>query len=534
MRTLARLSNALALALLLFVCGALVAAPPRFLFGTLFGDDAGYYLAIARNVLLGHGASYDRLHPTNGFNPLMSLLLIAVDRVAAPGLDLARCLRLAGLVSWTAVALSCVSLRRLCGRVFPAFGLPAQEAAAATAAVTWFAAGFVALKSYYGMDAFLVWALGLAYLARVARAGPLEPGWRAALADGALLGAAVLARVDTLPLAVAAFAVMLPGALRDPVAARRAAARAGVLGAIVVPYFAWNWRAFGDWLPISARLKSSFPHWDPAASLRAVFHTSLNPPDALALVLGMALSATWCAVRLARWRSGAARRADPVRSALDIWALYLASRLTWLLLFSRLDVQGSYFILVHAFLALGLLLGAWRLAGGRALRAAIAALVVATFALAALKGSSAVPALRDIASGRDDGWAIARRVHDVTRDGDVIYGGAFGLIGYLSDRPWINGDGVANDRGYQDAIRDHALARRLERDGTTHVAVAVPRGTPLPRGSLTLAISSLLHGVDDTLWVDPAGLVLREPMRRGGGSELWLFRAGGDLGRAPR
>jgi hypothetical protein len=161
-------------------------------------------------------------------------------------------------------------------------------------------------------------------------------------------------------------------------------------------------------------------------------------------------------------------------------------------------------------------------------------LALATFALAALKAATSLPGLREVAAGRGDGWAIARRIHDVTRDGDVIYGGAFGMIGYVSDRPWINGDGVANDRGYQDAIRDRTLARRLERDGTTHVAVAVPAGTAPATDPITLVIGSLLHGVSDTLWVDPKGLVLREPMRRGGGSELWLLRAGGDLGRGPR
>jgi hypothetical protein len=346
--------------------------------------------------------------------------------------------------------------------------------------------------------------------------------------DGVLLGATVLARIDSLPLVVAAFACMAPGAVRDARAAARALARAAVAAATLIPYFAWNHDRFGDWLPISARLKSAFPHWDPAASLRTVFHSSLNAPDQVALVLGVTAAAVWCALRIAHRRFG---ERDPVRAALDVWALYLAGRIAWLLLWSRLDVQGSYFILVHAFLGLGLPLAAWRLGGARALAAAVGVLFVATFALAALKVTSAAPALREIAAGQDDGWAIAHRIHDATRDGDVIYDEAYGLIGFLSDRPWINGDGVANDRAYQDAIRDRTLARLLAAEGTTHVAVTVPRGTTVPMGPLVLTIHSHLHGVDDTLWVDPAGLLLREPMRRGGGTELWLLRTGGNLSR---
>jgi hypothetical protein len=156
--------------------------------------------------------------------------------------------------------------------------------------------------------------------------------------------------------------------------------------------------------------------------------------------------------------------------------------------------------------------------------------VIATFGLAALKLRTAAVTLREVAAGRGDEWALARRVHDVTRDGDVIYGGALGLIGYAADRPWINGDGVANDRGYQEAIRDRVLARRLARDGTTHVALALPAGTAVPEARMAIPVPSLLYSVSDTLWVDPRDLVLRAPVRRGGGSEIWLLRAG-DLGR---
>src|SRR6478672_3150234 len=63
-------------------------AHPRFSLNTFIGDDAGYYFAIARNACLGFGISFDRLHATNGFNPLETLVLLAVDRVFVPGLGI--------------------------------------------------------------------------------------------------------------------------------------------------------------------------------------------------------------------------------------------------------------------------------------------------------------------------------------------------------------------------------------------------------------------------------------------------------------
>src|SRR5262249_35498584 len=158
-------------------------------------------------------------------NPLMPLVLAPLDRLLAPGLGLVGCFRVGVLVTWGALVLSVLSLRSLARHVFAAAGMSADDLAAGSAAVLAFAAGLVALKGYYAMDAFLVLALGLAYLERAARLGPLTPGWRAALADGALLGGAVLARVDSVPLVASAFAMMLPQAARDAHVRPRWAAR---------------------------------------------------------------------------------------------------------------------------------------------------------------------------------------------------------------------------------------------------------------------------------------------------------------------
>ena len=41
-------------------------------------DDGFYFLAIARNIATGHGATFDRLGPTNGYHPLWTLLLTPI------------------------------------------------------------------------------------------------------------------------------------------------------------------------------------------------------------------------------------------------------------------------------------------------------------------------------------------------------------------------------------------------------------------------------------------------------------------------
>jgi hypothetical protein len=502
---------------------ALATVHPRFCIGTLVGDDAGYYLAIARNFDMGHGFSFDRLRPTNGFNPLMPLLLIPLDRVLAPGYGLVACFRIGALATWGALALGWWPLHRLAGRVFDAYGVPADARALAVAAVGFFYAGFVGLKGFYGMDAFLVLLLGLVYLERVARHGLLAPGRAAALGEGALLGAIVLARVDSLPFTAAAFAGMLFVARARPGTFAAIAGRLAVCVAMVAPYLAWNRIGFGDWLPISARLKSSFPHLDPARSLDTVLHSSLNPVDQLALFVALAASAGWLVAAAARARRTRVE-APGARQAMAVCALYLLARIAWLLLFSRLDVQGSYFVLAHPFVALSALVLAHHLGGPRAVRAGAVGLAVLTLALAGAKLAAIGPQARAVAAGSGDEWALSRRLHDAVSDGDVLYGGALGLIGFAADRPWINGDGVANDRAYQDAIRAGRLAAHLAHEGVTHLVFTVSPPRPPGREPLVLHVASTLYGVSDTLVASPLDIVRREAFRRSGGSELWLVR----------
>lgn len=524
MRLLGRFLIALSALILLAIGGILLFVHPRFLLGTLAGDDAGYYLAVARNFVLGLGFSFDRIAPTNGFNPLMPALLIVLDRVFAPGLDLVACFRIGMLVTWAAVVTGWVTLLRLTSGVLLAHGAPEDVRTLAVGAVSFWLAAFVAPKGYYGMDAFLVLAAGGAYLASVSEQGILARGFRHAFRDGLFLALAVLARVDALPLAVAAFAVMLRAVLADRSRARAMLARLAVFTTAVVPYLAWNRLAFGDWLPISARLKSSFPVLDPATSLRTVFGSSLNPADETVLVLALVASVAWV---LVEWRSGPREGpagAGGAHDAMTVLALGLAGRLTWLLLFSRLDVQGSYFVLAHPFLALAALVTAWRVARRRGSAAVATALAFGGAALLSGKLLVTVPAVRAIAAGDGDEWAIGRHVHDAVPENGVIYGGAFGLIGYIADRAWINGDGVANDLSYQDAIAAGGLDRYLRERSVDVVAVVVSPPYDPERERITMAAESHLYAKRDSILVDPAGTILRERMRRNGGTELWLVR----------
>ena len=56
-------------------------SPLQFLLMHIIPDDAFYYFKIANNIIIGKGASFDGIHPTNGFHPLWMLLLLPIFKL---------------------------------------------------------------------------------------------------------------------------------------------------------------------------------------------------------------------------------------------------------------------------------------------------------------------------------------------------------------------------------------------------------------------------------------------------------------------
>src|SRR5438105_7401035 len=66
-------------------------------------DDAYYYFTIARNIVAGHGSTFDRLHPTNAFH---SVWLVICMVPHALGLDDGQAIRALLTLQMAGVALA--------------------------------------------------------------------------------------------------------------------------------------------------------------------------------------------------------------------------------------------------------------------------------------------------------------------------------------------------------------------------------------------------------------------------------------------
>ena len=430
---------------------AILLAAPRIAVLGLVGDDAGYYLNVARNQCLGHGWTFDRIVPTNGYNPLYIALIVPF--LKAFGCDIATTWGVGMGISWSAVAISTAlfftNVRCLLRERVAEPDLPA-------AAATTLYVAFIGWKGHYGLDAQLVLGAAMGWWRQMQH--PAADQSRHLVLRGALLAIAALARADSLALVGAAWTIEV--AVERRRAIRTVGIQLATFAVLVTPYLAWSIPRFGTWMPVSARLKSTFPVIDVQASWSAFTSTSLHRLDQVLLLATGLLASAILTQTARRWWADETTAGRPRLAATA--SLYLLIRIAFLLLFSREDIQGGYVVLAHPY---WMAVAAWAFSASASPSTALAFLGLGTV----LWSGKATTMVRRWALIRDGEATtqldLADQIVQRTSADHILYGGGFGLVGFASDRAWVNADGVTNTLAYQDVLRDHALEPYLDRIG---------------------------------------------------------------------
>lgn len=417
-------------------------------------DDAFYYFQVAENVANGHLLSVDKLHFTNGFQPLWMLLLMAFYALHPEPLVVApACIAVVqiGLLALS-VALLVDLAERFAGRV-PAI----------LAAILLLFPRFVnvALGGLEGGLVLLLMVLTLRRLALSPSWLELQPRWRDAR-TGVWLGLLMLARLDAVWLLLAvAGAVTLRGLKADDLALSRRLARIAAKGLalfwpvllLVLPYLAWNQAMTGHLVPISGILKSTFPH--PQWNGRYF----AEHKEYYALILLTCLATL-------RLRDAPV----PVRWTLSVAAAGVLVHALYTLLFMHWAVFGWHYAMA---IATGPLALAWLL---RPLPVKVQkpAIALAALAMAGLFAFSLVKRETSfvpwtLAGGN---WARAHLPPDA-----ILAMKDSGAFTYQSQRRVVNLDGVINGFPYQEALCRGELGDFLQRAGVQYVVQhAVPLG----------------------------------------------------------
>jgi dolichyl-phosphate-mannose-protein mannosyltransferase len=205
-------------------------------------DDAFYSFSIARHVAAGHGPTADGIHPTSGFQPLYTFLLVPFYLLSRG--DSILPIHLALTLLAVAGAATGVFIFRIVWR-------SAGVGAALFSLFLWTFAPYFLSEGQNGLETGLfglALAATLDFYLRRARENPRH-------ADlgllGLLLGATILARVDGVlfAAAVAADQLLAGRGLRTTVP--RVARTAAIALATVSPYLLFLWLRFGVLLPES-------------------------------------------------------------------------------------------------------------------------------------------------------------------------------------------------------------------------------------------------------------------------------------------
>jgi hypothetical protein len=241
----------------------------HLMFGTVFVDDAFYALSVARHVAFGHGFTADGVHPTNGFQPLNTLLQSLCFLVAGGDRfnGIRWCFVLSALIEVAFIWAFASLISNLC-RGKEAAENWWQSPAVIVATMQTFIFSLLAIHAN-GMETALdalmiVLVISSFQIIQIKRDGGNIPNIADFLRVGILCGLLVLSRIDgaVLVLIVVLFEIRFPNGFRNALLV------GGMALLISSPWWIYCQVRFGSLMPISGQSESIFS-WHTLALLDA-------------------------------------------------------------------------------------------------------------------------------------------------------------------------------------------------------------------------------------------------------------------------
>lgn len=430
----------------------------------IVADDAYFYLVIARNGVRGVPASFDGSDLTNGFHPLWALFLhpvLGLSGASSPEIDLRIAITVCVLLYVIAAALLYRAATEL---------LDARNGALAIAAF----AALVFPAGWYVTEAPLAVCLFAALLFALIK------GWGDVYL-GMLAGVLVLARLD------AAFLV-LPMLVVTP-SNRSRLIRILLCGACLAPYLGWNLLTFGQLMPISGALKSTFPV-PVLTNLPADFGrwSRITAPVLICTATAAILA---FAGRESIGSTLSQRRSLIIATTAGLLAFccyefFFQKDAAWGLYSWHFSVATAFAVFLFPILTLVGSRGGTR----RTSFVGVACGGMLLLSAGQLYGKLATSRGHD--RNMSELFESALWVRANTSPAQRIAATDSGLIAYFGERSTVNLDGLANNFDYQDILRRNALEQYLHDKDVQFVCV-LGRGRPKDYESFALSIPARLY-----------------------------------------
>jgi hypothetical protein len=456
-------------------------------------DDAYYYFGIARHLAAGAGSTFDGLHETNGYHPLWLALCGLLWKLLGAGGGVEDLISFARIAVSTQLVLGLLSVGLL------AWAIRRTHSSELVPALV--IAGSCSPPVIYAMtsgveSAFVLLFCSLLLVAFI-KVRPL--GTHPHLGDcilGLLLMGVIFSRLDLglLAISLAGWTILL--------VARRArwdipsvwgvgAARwlsgkflawLGIPGAAVLIYLVANQSHFGLALPISAILKSSVPEivWHPR-------WIQLFPLPYLAAVV------VWTWFPLVGQRFTIAR---PLHGWMAMGAGYIMLHCLSSVFLVDWSVLRWHFTGYWPFaLVAGASLGVLTLQRiRRSLVIPVSTAALGHFLILSIWGQHWFLEGRANRSFQVQSYEAALWSRSHLPATSKVAMSDCGVYGYFRGERVINLDGVVNNLGYQESLRDEGLAGYLQKEGVEFIACHYIRAASVEEGygSLSFSVPSRL------------------------------------------
>lgn len=432
-------------------------------------DDACYFFKIAWNVVSGKGLSFDGINLTNGFQPLWLYVLLplaSVMREATPE----EYFRAALFYQMIFLLIAGIILFQAVSRV------ASKPLALASVAVFYFFTRYIFSKGMETGVLMLTVAVLLAFALRYRVFAESNP--RVSFVLGVLLGLVILARLDMIFLVLIIYATVGGMALvrwRDNGRALLQDLLLSILGTALVatPYFVYNKIVFGDFMPISGKLKNTFPY---------IVQPDFGTPrfkirDIVAAAVAMAYIG-WSAFTIRIWRNYPDVQkyffTAVLLGALAVFAHYLNTALFMKWAVFTWHFAFYYFMLCVIPVAFVLQLK-WLTT--RESVYTVGALGVTLIIVGHILTNSGEQFLRKsrwhVAAYEAAVWA--RQNTDVN---EVFARKDAGIFGLFSERRVINLDGLVNNMEYQETLKDGKLNDYFRRKGVDYLVFGAIEAGP--------------------------------------------------------
>lgn len=410
-------------------------------------DDVFYFLKTAQHIAHGQGMTFDGINPTNGFQPLWLYLLVPLFAVYTGEPETMTRLVLALQVLLLAGS-GWLMVKELRKTLLP-------EAVLIFGLVYIF---LVLAPGSFGMESpVLIGSLTLLYVWSSRTRVFESSGVVASLGTGILLGFVFLARLDHVFLAIVVFAAGGVQFLLSPTQRRELFFRYLYMTigffAVIAPYLIYNHTHFGGIMPMSGKLKSSFPNM------------SISPKTLGKLGVvksGIAFTALCYIIQYFRTRKIEIPDGKRyLRGALVFLGAAVIIHYAHTLLYMQWGVFGWHFI-AYNFLLCGLMavaVNSWYESVSAMWRSKLLWAAVAFILIGGSVWTVMTSINHDYNAASYDAAVWAR---DNTKPETIFAQKDTGTFGYFSQRRTINLDGLVNNMDYQNALRDGKLRHYFE------------------------------------------------------------------------